>query len=364
MTSTVTAGPFEQLGPRALRRAAPRLGPVLGGAGAAVAFLGLVILAFDASKIDEGDGDSNKMLGALLCGAGVAGGYALMAAFRAGGLATFGSVVAVLLLPVTLFFLTFDETEAPPFSVDVVLMLSVAGWLLGYMIGPARGRPVFLGAAATGLWLFLLEQVESPFTAPFGFVPVPAPFEEGPSSSPDAGTIGLVCLIFAALYLFLAFVLDGRGLHGMVAPLLAVGFLAMAVGFATVQDDLEAAGAGTLLVAAGVVIVLVATRLGRRGSSWLGGAAVAFGTLWIIADAFEDNESAIAPGITLMIVGAAIALAGDRWAAAMDEPSELALPVGGGAEAGAGVVEPEPQSIPEIDITAFQRPPADDEGED
>lgn len=326
MTSPETATALERLGPRALRRAAPRLGPVLGGAGAVLAFIGLVVLSFDTSGIDDGDGDSNKMIGVLLCAAGVAAGYALVARFRAGGLATFGSVVAVLLLPFMLFFLTFDDNDLPPFSVDVVLMLSVAGWLLGYLLGPARGRPLFLGAAAAGLWLFILEQVESAFTAPFEILPVPFPVDDfSRQSPPDAGTIGLVCLIFGLGYLSLASLLDRRGLHGMVPPFLVVGFLALYTGFFAVQEDLEPAGAGALLVGAGLIIVFIATRMDRRGSAWLGGAAVAIGAAWIVGDAFENTDSVTAPAITLMIVGAAVALAGDRWAAAMSEPSELAL---------------------------------------
>jgi hypothetical protein len=334
---TAPATPLlDRLGPRALRRATPRLGPVLGGAGAALAFVGLLILAFDSSGVDEGEGDSNKMLGFLLCAAGVAAGYALIAAFRAGGLATFGSVVAVLLLPWALLFLTFDEGKLPPFSVDVVLMLSVVGWLLGYAFGPARGRPAFLGAAAAGLWLFILEQVDSVFSSPFDILPVAVAFDSSDSPSPDGGTIGLVCLIFAAAYLALAFLLDGRGLHGMATPLLAVGFVALFVGFVGIQEDLAPAGAGAVMIAAGLVVVWSAARLGRRGSAWIGGFAVVVGAAVIVVDAFEDADSPTAPALTLMLVGAAVALAGDRFAAATAEPSELALPI---AEA------PEPPTI-------------------
>lgn len=325
---TDTATPLlERLGPRALRRASPRLGPVLGGSGAALSFVGLLILAFDSSGLDEGDGDANKMVGFILCSVGVAAGYALIAAFRAGGLATFGSVVAVLLLPWALFFLTFDEEKLPPFSVDVVLMLSVIGWLLGYAFGPARGRPAFLGAAAAGLWLFILEQVDSVFSSPFDILPIAVGFDSSDVSAPDGGTIGLVCLIFAGAYLALAFLLDRRGLHGMVTPLLAVGFVALFVGFFGIQEDLEPAGAGAVLVGAGVVVVWAAARLGRRGSAWIGGFAVVLGAAVIVVDAFEDADSPTAPAVTLMLVGAAVALAGDRWATATAEPSELALPV-------------------------------------
>lgn len=325
---TTTHPPFiQQLGPRALQRAVPRLGPVLAGAGAQLAFVGLLVLSFDTSDVLEGDGDSNKMVGFLLTAAGVAAGYALIVAFRDGGLATFGSGLAAMLVPFMLFFLTWDEGDSPPFSIDVVLLLSVVLWLVAYVVRPSRGRPVFLGAAALGLWLFVLEQIESAFTMPFEMLPfalAPAEVLAGPeTSAPDAGTIGLVCLVFAAAYLVGAFVADKNGWRGMAPPLLVVGFFALYTGFGSVQEDLDPFGSGLLLAAAGVAIVFVATRMGRRGTSWFGSLAVVIGVAWMIGDLFEDSDDVTAPAIALMIVGALVAFAADRWAAAINEPPEV-----------------------------------------
>lgn len=321
---------LDRLGPRVLRRATPRLGPVLGGAGATLAFAGMLLLAFDTSDIDAADGETDKILGALLCAVGTGIGYALVTMFRAGGLATFGSAVATVLFPFVFFFLTYDVDKVPPFSVDVVLLLSIGGWSAAYLWGPARGRPVLLGAAAIGLWLFILEQVEGAFTTPFRLIPAISPMGDvlggKGGTAPDPGTIGFVSLIFAAGYLAAAFLLDRRGYRGMAPALFVAGFITLYVGFAAVQDDLEPGGAGLLLASAGVAIVYVATKLDRRGAAWLGGAAVAIGLTWVIGDAFEDTDDVLGPALTLMAVGTAVALGGDRWAAAVNEPSELALP--------------------------------------
>jgi len=334
---SATPGWVERLGPRALERAAPRLGPVLAGAGALLAFFGLLTLSFDTSDVITGEGDSNNMIGFMLTAAGIAAGYALIVAFREGGLATFGSALAAMLIPFALFFLTWQDGDSPPFSVDVVLLLSVLVWLAAYVVGPSRGRPVFLGAAALGLWLFVLEQIESTFTLPFellpfGFAAADVIGGGEQPSPPDAGTIGFVCLLFAAVYFTLAFVVDRRGWRGMVVPLVSIGFFALYTGFFAVQEDLEGAGAGILLAAAGVGIVFCATRLGRRGSAWFGAAAVALGVAWILGDIFEDADSITAPAVTLMIVGGLIALGADRWAAAINDPPEVdgLVPVGAG----------------------------------
>ena len=74
-----------------------------------------------------------------------------------GPLATAGAVAATFGVPPLLFFVTFDEGSFPPYSTDAILFLSTAAWAIGYLVGPARSRALFLGAAGIGLWTTLLQ---------------------------------------------------------------------------------------------------------------------------------------------------------------------------------------------------------------
>jgi drug/metabolite transporter (DMT)-like permease len=319
---------FEHLGPRAQRRATPRLGPVLGGAAAALVFLGVVVLSFDRSLPDDFDDDPDNFVGALLCALAVAAGYFVVHRFRVGAAATAGSAVAAAALPFVFVFLTYDEVDAPPFSLDATLLVSTAAWAGAYVLGATRGRPLFLGLAAVGLWLFIIEQVEPIFSAPFlAFAPVPELDEFGVSPSPpDFSTVGFVSLLFGAGYVVAGHVLDRRRLAGAATPLLVSGYLALAIGYLALADELEMLGTGLLVAATGVLVALLGVRVGRRATAWLGAGAAGFGLFLLVMDIFEDSDDPTGPAVTLIIVGAALAAAAEWWAQANAEPTELALP--------------------------------------
>src|SRR5690242_6807341 len=132
-------------GDRADRRAEPRASISLAGAGCALGVLGVLILAGDTG-LDDQTGDFSQVPGILLSTLVVALGYFVLAAARQGSIATAGTVAAVIGIPAFMFFVTFDENGLPPYNTEAIIIVSAVVWLGSYAVGPAKGRPFFLGA--------------------------------------------------------------------------------------------------------------------------------------------------------------------------------------------------------------------------
>lgn len=342
-------GLLEHLGPRARRRATPRLGVALAGAGAIVAVLGSLFVGFD-ELFPEGFGEPNETGGIIVTLVVMGAGYGLLAATRDGPLATAGATASALALPFLLFFVTFDPTEAPGFSVDAVLLVSTIGWTAAYLLGPGRGRPFFFGSALVGVWLFILEQVESVFSAPFDpfttlFFQQVDGFGGTGFQAPDPGTIGVISLMFGAAYLVAAFGLDRLGGRGFATPCLAVGVVALGVGYVALAEDLELMGTGVLVTATGSVVAYFGAWGVRRGTAWLGAAAVGLGLVLIVADITEDS-SLITIGVVFLLVGVALVALAHSLAQGWREPSEL------GDQRWAGLFPPPPPRPPSPPATA------------
>src|SRR5690606_36919286 len=73
-----------------------------------------------------------------------------------------------------------DAHDVPPVSFEAVLGLSAAAWLVSYVVGPGRGRPLLLGAGLIFAWLFALQVIEDPFASHLDSPPVVIddPFDE------------------------------------------------------------------------------------------------------------------------------------------------------------------------------------------
>jgi hypothetical protein len=253
------------------------------------------------------DGDSNQAVGMLLSMALIAGGYLLLVRLRHGPLAAAGVVAAAAGVPLLLGFATFDsgfdssESDAVfavPFSIDAIVLLSLAAWLATYLWVPvARGRVFFVAISAVTLWLYLLEKVEEGaaayvVTLPFSAIAssFASAFEEEPQL-PDPGTIGGMSLMVGTVYYLVAIVADRSGRKGLTTPFLGAGFVVTAVGVAHVAGDLEAVGTGLLLIALGSVLAVYGATQGRRFTTWAWGAGIGLGVLVVLTDVFEDSAA-------------------------------------------------------------------------
>ena len=333
MTEPTSAAPpadrdglLRRMAPRTVRRPAPRLTIALAAAGCALVVLGALVVGGDGLGGDDGDG--SQLPGILLSAAVTAGGFVLLAQTRSGPLATAGAVAGALGIPLLLFFLTFDEGSFPPYSTEAILFVSTAAWALAYVVGPARARPLFLGAAAIGLWLTVLQVTENVLDFPFDVVgSFGVGFEDDGGfggfqpDTPDPTTIGMLSLVLAALYLVVARRWDRQGFAGAATPVTAAALVIIPVGLSFMGEELEALGVGLLTTAVGVVVAAHGASVGRRATTWLGAAGAAFGLLVVVGDLVEE---ATPGGLVLMAVGAGAVVAAEALRRSIGEPDEVA----------------------------------------
>ncbi|MGH3493662.1 MAG: hypothetical protein ACRDQ1_10545 [Sciscionella sp.] len=145
------------LGDRALRRARPRLGVALAGAGVGLALVGVLVwsgtyliegIAHSFASGGGGD-DSRRLLGVFLSLAVAVLGYVSAIRRRSGPLSAAGVAASALGVQMTLTFLTFSVSTAPV-SLDAIALVSIIAWLISYTLVPgtrgmsstsARQRP-------------------------------------------------------------------------------------------------------------------------------------------------------------------------------------------------------------------------------
>jgi hypothetical protein len=336
---------------RRVARAWPRLTITLAAAGCGLIVFG--VLAFGVA--DLGDGGLS------------------------GGASQLPGVMLSLGVPATLFFMTFDDSALPPFSIDLVLLGSTAAWVMSYVAGPGKGRLFYLGAALLGAWLTMLELVESVFSFPFssigGFfdelsgvsrglgstsstllppftVPgsptvtipgiPPTPIDLLPSRFthvPDPGSICMLSVVFGIGYLITARALDRRGQAGRATPFTFAGIVALFVGIAVgfLGLELEASVAGAAFIVAGVLVATHGAGTARRGTTWAGGAAVFVGVVLIAGDA--AGESARTFGIVAIVFGLGVVALAHVLARSTGEPADDAPgPSFGGLQPSGGSV--------------------------
>jgi hypothetical protein len=319
MATEGVVGFLARLGAWAGRRAEPRLWISLAGAGCALAVAGIVIISGDAQVGDEGFSDGSRVPGIILCLVVAAAGYGLLHWFAESPAATAGVTAIALAVPPFFYFLTFDGDNAPPWSAEGILALSALVWLVSYLIGPARGRPLLLGAGLVAVVLLAFQFAEEPFSAgfettfvdesPFGpDEPLPGDGEStSETDEPDPTTLGIIALVFGVAYLATARLLDRREFAGTATPFVVASLAALPAGIAFLGEDLEAAGAGGFSIVAGLGVAWVGARGERRASTVIGAGGVALGIVLIIADAMEES-SPTSIGIALLVACAAVAL--------------------------------------------------------
>lgn len=325
------AGLSARLGERAVRRPEPRLGVSLAGTGIALALLGVLIWGGDyltgPHRGGGGGGSSRHLLGAALSLLVVVAGYALAVRRRRGPLVTAGVTASALGVPLLLGFLTFDSSHGgqsgPPFSLDVIVLVSVLVWMLSYILVPGtRGHSFYLGLAAVTLWVYVVDKAEpatvsltgllqNAFLPGFGRAPV----------TPDWSTVATLSLVFGLGYYLVAFVLDHSGRTGPGAALAVGGFLATAAGIAAASANLHQIGTGIVLILVGLVVTAFGARGGRRFTTWVWSAGTGLGIALIISKLASDNTAAA--GVALIAAGAVVVLVGQVLAQALHEPDDL-----------------------------------------
>ncbi|MDD9369841.1 MAG: hypothetical protein PV358_07005 [Acidimicrobiales bacterium] len=337
---------LERLGAWAERRPEPRLWVSVAGAGCLMAVTGLIAIAGDAQVDDSGDVGSTTP-GILIFLLVVSAGYLLMQFARETPAATAGVTAVVLGMPLLAYFLTFDESDTPPLSVEAILGLPALVWLVSYVVGPGRGRPLLLAAGLIFGWLFAVQVVEDPTDTGSLAPPVVEggvfgdPFDDsyddsigdgyddsfddsyddsfddsigagrlpedeyGSSDEPSWTTVGLVSLVFGAGYLVATRLLDRRGHAGTATSFVVAGHIALPIGLAYLADSLELAGTGVAFVVAGGLIGWLGAVGGRRFTTIIGALEMIFGLYLVVGDAMEGS-SATSIGFTLFALGGVI----------------------------------------------------------
>lgn len=336
MTTNGGEPPSGWFGAWAARRAEPRLWISLAGAGCLLAVSGLLVIAGDAQVSDDGGGSTTP--GILLFLLVVGAGYVLMQVCREAPIATAGVTAVVLGVPPLVYFVTFDESDVPPFSIDGVLAFSALVWLVSYLVGPGRGRPVLLGAGLVFAWLFALHLIDDPLTSGFGDVPIVSDdpfgsdgafgdldpddggfgddtFDDGGFGDgrvggtrgprPDWTALGVASVVFGAGYLVTSRVLDRRRLAGSATPFVAAGHVALPTGIVMLGDDLEVIGTGLALAVTGVLVAWLGALGGRRATTVIGAVEVLVGTYMVLGDVMED-ASATSFGVALFVLGGVV----------------------------------------------------------
>ena len=356
MGAAPTSSFLDSLGARARRRAEPRLTIALAGAGCALAVIGVLVLAADAGS--SGGDSFNQHPGVALSALVVAAGIITMQQVRQGPLATAGAVATVLGIPPLLAFATFDENSFPPVSIQPILVISTLAWLGSYLVGPGRGRPIFLGAALFGLWASALEIIEGSYSAtfaflPFGFFPfaffgtlqdTSTSFESsgefseydsgvnvvgdsglGFPNQPNLTTIALLSIGFGVAYLVLSRRLDRTGHHGVALPFAVAGILPLLQGVVALGPELEVAGTALLTAAVGAGLAAHGSTTGRRATTWIGAVVTVVGIGVFIGD-LTDDVSTVGPLFAL--VGLGLVVGAHLLAQAIDEPDEMVMTEG------------------------------------
>jgi hypothetical protein len=262
-------------------------------------------------------------------------------------------------------FVTLSETDLPPYDTTAVLVISTVAWLVAWAVGPGRGHPFFLGAGLLGAWWSALELIEGLFSAPFTivgaffdafsepFAPGADPFDPGfdgtfgpgsfvEPSVPDATTVGLISLLFGIAYLVVGRRLDRAGRFGVGTPFAVATLPCLLLAVTSLADDLDVGGTGALLISLGALLAWHGATVGRRLTTWVGGAGVAIGVATLLSDV---SDSALVIGMLYLAAGIGTVAVAHAVGQALSEPAET-VPGPSVLRSGSGTTAPPPPGAP------------------
>ena len=352
--------PFDRLGPRAARRMTPRVGIALAGAGALIAMGGAIGIGGD--QLTNDDGDIQRVPGIAIALVLIAAGFALLHALRTGPLSTAGAVAVAVGIPMLVFFATVNDDSFPFFAFDALLLISAVAWLAVHLIGPGRGRLVFLVLALLAAPLFVMEQVEDISSVPesigqgfsemFGSASVSSgsgssedfTFDENgelvfpedgfveedllgedagfEADLPDATNLGVIAVVFGLVYALGSHLLTRRGYDGTASPLGAIGAGLLVIGVALLNDDLQDVGSGLVLVVLGFGVLVVGAVGARRFTAWFGAAMVAQGVIVLTGEILGDGSSTLTSSLAYLLVGVGVVCVAHLVTTFLAEPDE------------------------------------------
>jgi len=319
----------EQLGDRLVRRPEPRLTVTLAGIGVAVAILGAVLWAGDFATSGPPTGvggidDSRKIIGIVL-GFGLAAlGYAVAALARRGPLATAGTVAGALGVPLAMAFLTLnDGAGTHAVLVDPIVWTSLVTWSLAYLfVRGARGHAFLLGLGAFTVWGYVLDRAQP---ALLSRAEVDHLVSRGlgghPSPVLNLAVVSNACLLVGAAYLLIGIWLDASQRAGAATPFVLAGTLALAAGVWAALPRLHELGVGIVAIVLGAVVALAAAHARRRFTTWTGGAGVGVGVVAIVESSLPANVAGA--GAVLIAAGLVIVALAALAARLMREPDDL-----------------------------------------
>lgn len=303
------------------RRPTPRFSVLVAASGALLIVGGLV-----GANIITDLPDALLMIGYLVL---VVGGYALVWMFRDGPLAAAGATASGIALPIVLS-VTFGGSDDAAFGATA--LLSMAGWLAAYFVGPGRGHVIYLGLALVGVATFIVGLLG------------------GGLSGTDNPTMGFVWGLAASggIYLAAAYFLDRWSLSGIATSFVAIGNFMMAfagVSLITLSgvgeldqltdpgnlldgrgtigiDQVQLILPGIALAAAGIMMIRYGVAALRRATAWNGAAALTLGTFGLAVGVFGSNGVLLFLGI--LVLGSALIVGAHLLAARIGEADELA----------------------------------------
>ena len=297
MTDTTALVPAEEPVPespfrwRFTHRPDLRFGHAAGGVAgvlAAAATFAFVIEVTDNDATLPGVGFNLVLIAAAL-----AAGYFVRGPVRSAAVAAL-----VFAIPqVWLFAIIGDGEGVDRGDFRIVLLLSVATYVVFYALTWTRGRAILLGVALLLLTNWIVFEVADQ-SVPFG-VDAATQVRGGGFNGPqqlaggdNATETGIVELVMAAVLLGGAVVLDRRGKIGAATPLLVVGGLQAVSAAATFGADAEDVYAvGVFLALAGLAIGLAGSLGRRRGTSYVGAAILLVGALVVVGKGTNDSAS-------------------------------------------------------------------------
>jgi hypothetical protein len=298
-----------RLGWRVERRPRPGFAHVLGAAAGAFLVVGVVAFVVEATD------DDPTIPGVLFTLALIAG--ALLLGARAPGPLRSACVTAVVLaVPLLWFFGFFGGGNAGRGEIRGVYLLSLAGYLLLYLLSWTKGRAIFLAGAllAFASWAtfevadssstvvpFQSELSTSSGSTNFGFSQQQTLATQDDTTDSTATVAMLIGLVFLAV----GAALDRKRYEGAATPFIAIGAIETLVGAIVLGGNDSVFLGGLLAVGAGAVVGLVGGRGDRRrATTWIGVLAVFGGCVAILADIAPDS----AAGVGLIALGFAVVL--------------------------------------------------------
>jgi hypothetical protein len=227
------------------------------------------------------------------------------------------AAVAALALtnPLIWFFAFYGGGSGGTSGLRGLYLLSIAAYLVLYVVKWTRGRAVFLAL----LLLFVASWIQLEIGSSSGTVlPFQSQIQSNPFgthvSSSSSGLFGLghnagddvatVALVLGLAYLAIAAVLDRRRYVGAALAFIVIGAIEGIAGAIALGANEHSVTLGGLLAAlVGAVLVAIgALGEARRGSIWIGVLAIVGGLVFVIGDA-ADSTLGFAGYAALIAIG-------------------------------------------------------------